>query len=155
STQFGLPQFNTGDPKSPTLKVLPQDGNPSSPLPPDQGLGTEVAMDVEWAHAIAPRANIVVIECNSNSRGDMFAGVKTAGGISGVSVVSMSFGHVNQKEDLDLDSVFIAPGVTFLAATGDHGKPGVYPAYSPNVVAVGGTSLYLKLKQKPVNASGP
>ena len=32
-------------------------------------------------------------------------------------------------------------GITFLAATGDNGAPGEYPAYSPNVLAVGGTTL--------------
>ncbi len=33
------------------------------------------------------------------------------------------------------------PGVTFLASSGDGGTPGGYPAFSPNVVAVGATEL--------------
>ena len=51
------------------------------------------------------------------------------------------------------DSIYTTPaarfsaspkqGVTFVASTGDSGAPGGYPAYSPNVVAAGGTSLYL------------
>ena len=31
--------------------------------------------------------------------------------------------------------------MTFLASAGDSGAPALYPAFSPNVVAVGGTSL--------------
>ena len=46
-----------------------------------------------------------------------------------------------------LDSNFTTPaghtGVTFVASTGDNGSPGEYPAYSPNVLAVGGTTLTL------------
>ncbi len=45
------------------------------------------------------------------------------------------------------DAIFTTPsnhaGVTFVASTGDTGKPGEYPAYSPNVVGVGGTTLNL------------
>src|SRR5207249_3897850 len=45
------------------------------------------------------------------------------------------------------DGTFTTPaghtGVTFLASTGDSGSPGGYPAYSPRVVAVGGTRLSL------------
>ena len=42
------------------------------------------------------------------------------------------------------DSTFTTPGVTFVASTGDYGAADpVYPAFSPNVLAVGGTSLSL------------
>src|SRR5262249_48082169 len=65
----------------------------------------------------------------------------------GVSVVSMSFGSGETSSDPNDNSIFTTPsghnGVTFLASTGDNGSPGGYPAYSPNVVAVGGTTLTL------------
>ena len=48
------------------------------------------------------------------------------------------------SDEATYDSVFTAPGVTFVASTGDYGAADPeYPAFSPNVVAVGGTSLTL------------
>jgi len=107
----------------------------------------EEALDVEWAHAIAPGASIILIECNSNSGTDLYQGVTTAATLPGVSVVSMSWGSGEFSGEQFFDSDFTTPnghqGVTFVASTGDGGSPGDYPAYSPNVVAAGGTSLYL------------
>jgi hypothetical protein len=59
----------------------------------------------------------------------------------------MSFGSPEFKAETGLDGTFTTPaghnGVTFVAASGDGGSPGDYPAYSPNVLAVGGTTLSL------------
>ena len=104
----------------------------------------EEALDVEWAHAIAPGANIILVEASSTSNSDLFQAVTTARNYSGVVVVSMSFSGGESFGETSDDSIFTSPsgrGVTFLAATGDDGEPSGYPAYSPNVVAVGGTVL--------------
>jgi hypothetical protein len=107
----------------------------------------EEALDVEWAHAIAPAAGIVLVECNSANSTDMYRGVTTAAATPGVSVISMSWGSSEYGAEQSYDGTFTTPvghqGVTFVAATGDAGSPGQYPAISPNVVAVGGTSLVL------------
>jgi subtilase family serine protease len=107
----------------------------------------EEALDVEWAHVIAPGAAIILVECNSDNGFDMYQGVLTAAELPGVSIVSMSWGSPEFSGEQYFDQDFITPsrheGVTFVAATGDAGAPGDYPAYSPNVVAVGGTNLYL------------
>ena len=82
---FDLPSIN--------LTVVNQQGA-SSPLPATDPTGDseyEEALDVEWAHAIAPGANIVLVECNSNTDSDLFTGASTAAALSGVSVVLMSF----------------------------------------------------------------
>ena len=77
------------------------------------------------------------------------ASVATAASQPGVSVVSMSWGFpegqaVFAADEATYDSVFNVPGVTFVASTGDYGAADPeYPAFSPNVVAVGGTSLTL------------
>ena len=77
------------------------------------------------------------------------AGVATAASQPGVSVVSMSWGFaegqaVFASDEAAYDSVLTFPGVTFVASTGDYGAADPeYPAFSPNVVAVGGTSLSL------------
>jgi subtilase family serine protease len=140
-------QFNLSAPPS-FIKL--SEGGASTGLPGTDPLGKwelEEALDVEWAHAIAPGAGIVLIECNSASGQDMYQGVQTAAGLPGVSVVSMSWGASEFAGESSFDHCFVTPaghqGVTFMASTGDGGSPGEYPAYSPNVVAVGGTSLTL------------
>src|ERR1700683_5033817 len=70
NTQFSLPQFNTG---GPTLTVLNQNGQ-SSALPTNASPGTwdlEESLDVEWAHAVAPQANIILFESNTNNLSDL------------------------------------------------------------------------------------
>lgn len=156
SSYYDLPQMNR--PGGPTFNVVNQYGQPS-PLPPDASLvsslstyGEEISLDIEWAHAMAPRANIILFEANSpNLNTDYGIAVATAADTPGVSVVSMSYvfpeypagpGYVGSQS---FDSLFTTPtghnGVTFVAATGDEGAPGSYPAYSPNVVAAGGTTI--------------
>ncbi|MGA2704923.1 MAG: S53 family peptidase, partial [Isosphaeraceae bacterium] len=137
------------------LRVLNQNGQSTSlPATDPSGAGTdnwevEEALDVEWAHAIAPGAQIVLVEANGQSLSDLMAGVATAASQPGVSVVSMSWGFpegqaVFASDEAAYDGVFNVPGVTFVASTGDYGAADPeYPAYSPNVVAVGGTSLTL------------
>jgi hypothetical protein len=109
----------------------------------------EEALDIEWAHAIAPAASIDLVEANTDTNNnDLFTAVATAAALPGVSVVSMSWGIDEYQGEQAIDSTFTTPsghqGVTFIAAAGDQGSPGYYPAYSPNVVAAGGTTLLLK-----------
>jgi hypothetical protein len=108
----------------------------------------EEALDVEWVHAMAPGASIILVECNSSGGPDLYAGAKMAAGRPGVSVVSMSWGAAEYAGETAFDGDFTTPAghpaVTFVASTGDEGAPGLYPAYSPNVVAVGGTTLTLQ-----------
>jgi hypothetical protein len=107
----------------------------------------ETALDVQWAHAFAPGANILLVEANSGSFNDLTAAVDFARNYTGVSVVSMSWGAAEWSGESFYNSYFTTPvghdGVTFFAAAGNSGGPGVYPAYSPNVTAVGGTTLTL------------
>lgn len=142
--QFGLP-----DP--PRFLKLNQNGGTTlpgtDPAGPPNDWEAEESLDVEWAHAIAPGANIILFEANSASFSDLNAAVAAAAHYPGVSVVSMSFGGAETSSDPSQNSVYTTPpghqGVTFLASTGDSGSPGGYPAYSPNVIGVGGTSLTL------------
>jgi hypothetical protein len=150
STDYGLPVFNAG---GPTLQVVNENGGTN--LPSNGQAGTwdvEESLDVEWAHAIAPDANIIVFEANNADNTDLNAAVMTAAATPGVSVVSMSYlsyqliDFAAGVSETSTDSLYTTPaghqGVTFVAATGDQGSPATgYPAISPNVVAVGGTSL--------------
>lgn len=143
-------QFGLADP--PSFKKLNQNGGTTLPGTDPAGAGNangtwelEAALDVEWAHAIAPGANIILIECNSSSLTDLYRGIRTAAGIAGVSVISISWGSTEFATELSQDSTLLNghTGITVVASTGDTGAPGTYPAYSPQVVAVGGTSLAL------------
>ena len=97
----------------------------------------------------APGASIVLVEANSASVPDLMAAVNVAKRISRVSVIAMSWGASEFSGETAYDSVFTTPGVTFVAGSGDSGSFGgpLWPASSPNVLAVGGTTLQ-------VNTSG-
>ncbi|HVC98603.1 MAG TPA: DUF4214 domain-containing protein [Pirellulales bacterium] len=123
------------------------------PPAPDAQWATEISLDVEWAHVIAPGATIMLVEANDSSN-YLFDAVDWARNQPGVSVVSMSFGSLDASGENSLDATFTTPagheGVTFVAASGDRGNAGYpvdspfgsYPAVSPNVVGVGATDLY-------------
>jgi subtilase family serine protease len=114
----------------------------TSSVKADGSWAQEIALDVEWAHAIAPGANILLVEAASSSLTDLFAAVNWAK-TNGATVVSMSWGSNEFSSEASYDSTFAAPGVTFVASSGDAGGVISYPAISKNVVAVGGTTLNL------------
>ncbi len=106
----------------------------------DAGWALEIALDVEWVHAIAPQARIILVEAATNGFGDLFKAVDVAVK-NGASVVSMSWGAKEWKGEKGYDSHFSINGVTFTVSSGDRGTGAAYPAASTLVVAVGGTSL--------------
>jgi methionine-rich copper-binding protein CopC len=134
--QFGL--------SNPNLTVVNQNGGSTLPgTDPTAGWEVEESLDVEWAHAIAPGANIVLVEANSASFSNLLTAVTTAATKMGASVVSMSWGGNEFSSETGSDSHFTASGVTYVASSGDSGSPAGYPSTSPNVLSVGGTSLTL------------
>ena len=133
----------------PNLTIYKQPGITASG---STGWAMETAMDVEWAHAIAPGANILLVEAKSASTTDLFAAVDYARNYAGVSAISMSWGLTEYSGDTSLDSHFVTPAghtpITFFASSGDNGAYDNgsslsvgYPAASSHVVAVGGTKL--------------
>ncbi len=135
-----------GIPDPPSFTKVNQSGGTAMPQT-SSGWSEEIALDVEWAHAIAPKAKILLVEASSNSISNLLQAVDTARSWSGVSVVSMSWGGGEFSGETSSDQHFTTPsghgGVTFLAAAGDNGAQALWPAISPNVVAVGGTTLNL------------
>jgi subtilase family serine protease len=119
-----------------------------TPPPFDESWALESAMDIEWAHAIAPGADVLLVEASSNNFLDLFQAVLVATG-QGVTVVSMSWGSAGESAILSFfDPLLDVPGVTFVAASGDLGNGLSYPSTSPFVVGVGGTTLHLDKKGK-------
>ena len=133
-TQFGLPTCTTGNGCFTKIKV----GNP----PGDSGWGLEISLDIQQAHGLAPAAKVILVEANSNSFADLLAAVDVARQ-NGATQISMSWSGGEDPSELGFDSFFNHPGVTFMASTGDGGHGVGYPAASPYVVAVGGTTLVL------------
>jgi subtilase family serine protease len=109
----------------------------------DTGWVLEESLDVDMVHAIAPDAAIVLVEAHDNSNTAMLSALGYAGGL-GAAVISNSwtFGGEFAGETSD-DSYCQLSSAVCVFSTGDTGNPGGYPAYSPDVIAVGGTSLQL------------
>ena len=106
--QFDL-QYNLPEPASFFTKV-DQSGGTNYPTG-DTGWGTEIALDVEWVHAIAPGAKIILVEANSNYDTDLFDNAGAwARDHSGASVVSMSFGGDEYSDDTADGQRFPQPG---------------------------------------------
>jgi kumamolisin len=136
STRFGIPQAN--------LTVT----WPGKTKPPVySGWLVEEALDIEWAHAMAPQAKLFLVEsvlCQTGCATDpTWASIKLAAKLvakAGGGVVSMSFGDAEVSKDLIWDKYFTNKSVVFFAASGDSGLGhSIYPGSSPNVVSVGGT----------------
>lgn len=134
-------QFGLADPK---LTVVNETGGTKLPAN-NSGWDMEISLDVEWAHAIAPGANILLVEANSASLSDLLSAVNYARNAAGVSVVSMSWGASDFSGEAAYNSYFTTPAghtpVTFVASSGDSGAGASWPAIANNVLAVGGTTL--------------
>lgn len=107
------------------------------------GWGEETCLDVEWAHAIAPEAKILLVEATDNSNG-LLSALDYARSRSDVVSISMSWGGPEASWNTNYDSRFTSIyGAAFFASAGDNGEQVNWPANAQNVVAVGGTTLNL------------
>jgi kumamolisin len=132
STQFGLPQAD--------FQVVFANGK-QPPVYQDWLL--EQALDIEWAHAMAPNAKLFLVESNQVDTDPTWQAVQVAGNLvaqNGGGVVSMSWGIPEYSTETQDDKYMTTPGVVYFAAAGDSGLDyPFYPTASPNVVSVGGT----------------
>lgn len=135
--QFGLPPCTSADG---CFQKLNQAGQPS-PLPADNILWSqETALDLDMASAICPTCKLLLIQANSNSWDDLSTAVATAGR-SGAHAISNSYGAAEHRLFAPYEQMYNIPGVAVTVSTGDSGYGVSFPASSPHVVAVGGTSL--------------
>jgi len=102
----------------------------------------ETSLDVEWAHAIAPNAKILLVEATTQSGANLLNAVDYAASQKSVVAISMSWGGAEFPEETSLDSHFSSvSGAVFFASSGDNGTGASWPASSPNVIGVGGTHV--------------
>jgi hypothetical protein len=115
----------------------------TTPPPQDAGWALEIALDIQYAHAMAPHARIILVEAFSNSFVDLQRAVNRAADwvqAAGGGQISNSYGASEFTGQTAFDAQWIRDGVVFFASTGD--APGAeYPSTNPNVVAVGGTRI--------------
>jgi subtilase family serine protease len=139
SSQYGLPQLN-----STNFQVYNMGGTYNPYSGEDYDWAMEMSLDVQWAHAIAPTANILLVEAANSTWNALFAAVNYARNQPSVVAISMSWGGKEFSNETSYDSYLTSSyNASFFVSAGDSGAGANYPAASPNVVAVGGTTLNL------------
>jgi len=106
----------------------------------DGGWALEISLDIQWAHAIAPGAKILLVEAASNSFTNLMAAEDYAK--THAQYVSNSWGGPEFNGETGYDGHFSQSGVSIFVSAGDAGTPAEYPSSSPNVISVGGTTLH-------------
>jgi sugar lactone lactonase YvrE len=146
SQYYNLPQCNSANPCFQHIDL-----SNGAAVSPTDDWGSEVALDTQMVHAVAPAAKIILVTASSNSHSDMTSAVSFAAGLRGVTAVTMSFGNVSlspadaQNEDAIFSGFQSNNGTIFFASSGDAGNYSYYgisyPAESIYVTAVGGTRI--------------
>jgi hypothetical protein len=136
SATYGLPACTTANG---CFQKVNQKGAEGPYPKADGGWALEIALDVETAHAICQNCKILLVEASSNLFSDLIAAVKTAASL-GATEISNSYGGGEYAGEAG-DTSYKYPGIAVTASAGDSGYGAEYPASSPYVVAVGGTTL--------------
>jgi subtilase family serine protease len=158
SLQADLAQFDAENslPDPPNLTILGNNGHGNQNDPNVQGWSMETTLDVEWAHAFAPGAAIVLSVAGNDNAHSLTKAVEKALPKYPGAIVSQSFGgdetfvrrgFIDEFSAHRVYAGAVALGDSILAATGDWGASGTgdtgivawYPATDPLVTAIGGT----------------
>ena len=131
--RFGLPACTASNG---CFRKVTMGGGSSIPY----GWDIETSLDLDMASAACPNCQLILIEARTDGFGDIYPAIQKAID-SGATEVSMSFGMSENPDELNHDHLFNHAGIAFTAATGDCGYGVSYPAASPYVAAVGGTTL--------------
>ncbi|PWI16488.1 peptidase S8 [Streptomyces sp. Act143] len=135
---YGLPACTTANG---CFKKVSQTGSTTSLPTADSGWAGEISLDLDMVSAIAPNADILLVEAKSASMANLGTAVNEAVKL-GAKYVSNSYGGSESSSDTSYDSsYFNHPGVAITVSAGDEGYGAEYPAASKYVTAVGGTKL--------------
>jgi len=130
---------SSGTAAVPCFQKVNQRGT-STPPSANASWSLEIALDVESAHAMCPQCSILLVEADSPSIANLMAAIDRAVTM-GAKIVSNSYGGSEFSGETAQDSHFNKPGVAFTFSSGDSGYGAEYPAASPYITAVGGTTL--------------
>ncbi len=139
SAHYGLPACTTANG---CFKKVNQSGVQGSYPNANSGWSLEIALDVETAHAICQNCKILLVEAKTNSLANLEAGVNTAANL-GATQISNSYGAKEFSGETTHTPAYEHPNIAVVASSGDGGYGVEFPAASPSVVAVGGTTLNL------------
>jgi subtilase family serine protease len=140
---YGLPACTIGNG---CLKIVNENGQSASVPIRDDSWALEISLDVETSHEICQTCKILLVEASAANYLDLGKAVNTAASL-GATEISNSYAGSDAAVETSYDSYYTHPGIAITASSGDSGYYdgyGVgYPAASPKVVAVGGTTLNL------------
>jgi len=135
-SQFGLPACTTANG---CFKKLNQSGVQGSYPRTDTGWSQESALDLDMASAMCPNCKLILVEASSSSFQNLATAVSTAASF-GAHVISNSYGG-GESGSAAYEPYYNLAGVAVTVSSGDGGYGVEFPASSPHVIAVGGTSL--------------
>jgi kumamolisin len=155
SKEFGLP--TTG-----FTKVYANGNHDCTTPPASSGWAVEESLDIEWAHAMAPKASIILVEACSNSYTDLLyaesvaAGLvaKTGGDISNSWASSEFSGETSDDGYFYYNQYPAVSDIAFFASADDSGCGAAYPSSSPWLVSAGGTTVN-RLSTGKLNTTTP
>ena len=143
SQQFGLPVLPAcSGGTRPCFETVYANGQPGG----DCGWSEEMSLDIEWAHAMAPNASIVLVEARTNSTNDLLKAEDVATayiqahGPKGEATNSWQGSETSNETTFD--SHFKGTGVVYFASSGDSGGVVGWPSVSAFVVSAGGTTVH-------------
>jgi sugar lactone lactonase YvrE len=104
------------------------------------GWGGEISLDLDMVSAICPNCHILLVEANDNTGLNLYEAENEAAAL-GATEISNSWYTPEAGNDTLFDPYFDHPGIPTAVASGDNGYEVTYPASSPDVIAVGGTTV--------------
>jgi subtilase family serine protease len=134
---YGLPPCTTANG---CFRKVNQSGGTLPMPPPEPDWSLEISLDLDMVSAVCPNCHILLVEANTNLNTDLYTAVDTAARL-GANAISNSYGGDESSTEASSDVHFNHPGAAVTASSGDNGYGVSYPAASPYVTAVGGTSL--------------
>ncbi|MBR7829169.1 S53 family peptidase [Actinospica sp. MGRD01-02] len=135
---YGLPACTAA---TGCFKQESETGSTTSLPSTDYGWSEEESLDLDMVSAICPGCHILLVEAASANESDLDTAENTAAATSGVVAISNSWGGSESSSETTDDAAFNHSGIAITASSGDSGYGVIWPAASPYVTAVGGTSL--------------
>jgi subtilase family serine protease len=118
---------------------------------PNAGWAVESDLDLQWSHAMADRADILLVESKNSSLLNLLAAIDKCVSL-GADVVSMSWGGPEFSSEMNYRNHFSHGSTTFVASSGDSGNGAAFPAVLPTILSVGGTTLSLDSQGKRLSS---
>jgi subtilase family serine protease len=125
-----------------TITEKSQTGGPISDVAGNTGWGQEESLDLDMVSAMCPACTILYVGAKSASYADLATAVRYAHSL-GAKVISNSYGGSEYSGESAYAASYSYPDAVVTVSAGDSGYGAQFPAALPDVVAVGGTSLYL------------